>query len=167
LIFVTVGTQRFPFNRLLTIIDRLIEKEVIVDDVIAQIGYSDYKPKNFAFFKFCDQSKLDELTKDCKLLITHAGVGTITKALEYGKKIVVIPRREDLNEHIDNHQLEIAQKFEEDNFLKFANNEEELEDILTNINEIIFNKYIAKELVILDSIRRYIEGINTEKRKSI
>jgi len=147
-------------------IDRLIEKEVIVEDVIAQIGYSNYKPQNYAFFKFCDQSKLDELTKECRLLITHAGVGTITKALEYDKKIVVIPRKEDLNEHIDNHQLEIAQKFEDDNFLKLANTEEELEEILTNINELVFNKYIVKELKLLDSITRYIEGINTEMKRS-
>ena len=46
MIFVTLGSQKFQFNRLLIEIDRLIEEKYITDKVFAQIGYSDYKPKH-------------------------------------------------------------------------------------------------------------------------
>ena len=49
MILITVGSQKFQFNRLLSKIDELIEKKVITDKVFAQIGVSDYKPKNYEF----------------------------------------------------------------------------------------------------------------------
>ena len=48
-IFITLGSQKFQFNRLLKAIDELCEKGTVdAEDVFAQIGYSDYLPKNFS-----------------------------------------------------------------------------------------------------------------------
>ncbi len=47
MIFITLGSQKFQFNRLLKKIDNLIEIGVIQEEVFAQIGYSNYKPKNY------------------------------------------------------------------------------------------------------------------------
>ena len=44
MIFVTLGSQKFQFNRLLRKIDELIESGIIDEKVFAQTGYSDYKP---------------------------------------------------------------------------------------------------------------------------
>ena len=52
MIFVTLGSQKFQFNRLLIEIDKLISSGVIKEKVFAQIGYSDYKPKNFEYMDF-------------------------------------------------------------------------------------------------------------------
>lgn len=49
MIFITLGSQKFQFNRLLQAVDQLIEKSVIEDEVFAQIGYSDYQPKHYAY----------------------------------------------------------------------------------------------------------------------
>ena len=46
MVFITLGSQKFQFNRLLRAVDELIEKKVIQEDVFAQTGYSDYEPKN-------------------------------------------------------------------------------------------------------------------------
>ena len=44
-IFITLGSQKFQFNRLLIAVDKLCEKKIICgEDVFAQIGYSDYVP---------------------------------------------------------------------------------------------------------------------------
>lgn len=52
-IFITLGSQKFQFNRLLKAIDELCEKGTVdAEDVFAQIGYSDYLPKNFSYKKF-------------------------------------------------------------------------------------------------------------------
>ena len=49
MIFLTLGSQKFQFNRLLQAVDELIEKGIIVDETFAQIGYSDYQPKHFEY----------------------------------------------------------------------------------------------------------------------
>ena len=54
-IFITLGSQKFQFNRLLIAVDKLCEKKVICgDDVFAQTGYSDYIPQNFGYNNFLD-----------------------------------------------------------------------------------------------------------------
>lgn len=54
-IFITLGSQKFQFNRLLKAVDELCEKGTVdAEDVFAQIGYSDYLPKNFSYKKFLD-----------------------------------------------------------------------------------------------------------------
>ena len=61
-IFITLGSQKFQFNRLLKAVDELCEKGTVdAEDVFAQIGYSDYLPKNFNYKKFLDR---DEFSKE-------------------------------------------------------------------------------------------------------
>ena len=45
-IFVTLGSQKFQFNRLLQALDDLMEQQTGSDSVFAQTGYSDYQPKH-------------------------------------------------------------------------------------------------------------------------
>ena len=40
MIFVTLGSQKFQFNRILIEIDKLIEDKYITENVFAQTGYS-------------------------------------------------------------------------------------------------------------------------------
>ena len=48
MIFITLGSQKFQFNRLLKAVDELVAAGKIKDEVFAQIGYSDYKPMSMA-----------------------------------------------------------------------------------------------------------------------
>ncbi|TSO25675.1 PssE/Cps14G family polysaccharide biosynthesis glycosyltransferase [Lactobacillus sp. LL6] len=111
MIFVTVGTQKFQFNRLLKEIDILIANNQIIDKVICQSGYSTYIPKNYSIQRFMNGNEYEENIKKCNLLITHAGVGTILTGKKYNKQIIVVPRLSKYNEHIDDHQLQIAEGF--------------------------------------------------------
>ena len=45
--FVTLGTQNFPFDRLLELVDRLIGDGILHGEVFAQSGCSTYAPKHF------------------------------------------------------------------------------------------------------------------------
>ena len=47
MIFVTVGTERFPFDRLLRAIDEGVRDHRIDKEVFAQTGCSLYKPRSF------------------------------------------------------------------------------------------------------------------------
>ena len=57
MIFITLGSQKFQFNRLLQAADELIEKGVITDEVFAQVGYSDYEPQHFEYKQFLDREE--------------------------------------------------------------------------------------------------------------
>jgi UDP-N-acetylglucosamine transferase subunit ALG13 len=111
MIFVTVGTHTQPFNRLLKKIDELIQKGEIKEKVIAQIGNSTYRPRNYEYFKFTNEEKILKLNKEANLVITHAGVGSIITALQFKKSVVVVPRLREFNEHTNDHQIQIAKIF--------------------------------------------------------
>ena len=113
MIFVTVGTQKFQLNRLLKILDDERQDEKI----FAQIGFSTYKPKNFKYKNFLTQKEFSEYIKKASIVITHAGVGSILTAMEYGKPILVFPRLKKYGEHVDDHQLQIAETFMEKKYL--------------------------------------------------
>lgn len=111
MIFLTVGTQKFQFNRLLQAVDQLIGEGVIQEPVVAQRGHSTYIPRNYETCMFMDNSLFEQMIQDCDLLITHGGVGTILKGIEFKKKIIVVPRKKSFSEHVDDHQQEIAKEF--------------------------------------------------------
>jgi UDP-N-acetylglucosamine transferase subunit ALG13 len=111
-IFVTVGTLSTDFDRLLKEIDMLIEKGVIREKVIAQIGSSKYTPKNYEWFRFTSKEVYWDTLKECKIVITHGGIGSITNALKFNKRTIVVPRRKEFGEVANNHQLEIARELE-------------------------------------------------------
>ena len=53
----------------------------------------------------------DELRAACEsadVVITHAGVGSALMALTAGKVPVLLPRRAELGEHVDNHQTDFG-----------------------------------------------------------
>lgn len=120
MIFVSLGSQKFQFNRLLYFIDSLIEEGVIKEDVFAQIGNSDYKPNLFKYDDFLSRNDYIDKIKQSSYVITHSGTGAIVTALKKEKKIIVIPRLSEFGEHVDNHQIEIANIFYQTNLVLVA-----------------------------------------------
>ena len=57
MIFVTLGSQKFQFDRLLKKLDELVECEIIKEDIYAQIGASTYEPLHFNFVRFMDRER--------------------------------------------------------------------------------------------------------------
>lgn len=111
MIFVTVGNSNIGFERLIKAMDSLAPK--LPYEVVMQIGSSSYIPKNTKWFKYCDYETMLEYFKNAKVIITHAGAGTILDILMLGKKPIVVPRLKKFGEHIDDHQLEIVRALEE------------------------------------------------------
>ena len=108
LIFISVGTHKQQFDRLLKAVDELIARKVITQSVFAQVGHSKYKPKRFKGKKFLGLEEFDEKIKQCSLFITHAGEGNIGTALQLEKKMIVVPRKKKFGEHTNDHQLELS-----------------------------------------------------------
>lgn len=156
LIFVTLGSQKFQFDRLLKGIDKLIEAGEITDEVFAQTGYSKYKPKNFSYKCFLDRYEFKDVMNKCDKVITHGGTGAIVGALKQGKKVIAIPRLEKYGEHVDDHQLQIIEQFIKMNLIFGCENIEELGAHYSKLDRTEFNTYKSNTNVIIDSIDRFI-----------
>ena len=52
MIFVTVGTQDVPFDRLLKAVEKQIKNGNIKEEVIVQCGKTKFKSKNMKFINF-------------------------------------------------------------------------------------------------------------------
>jgi len=143
LIFVTVGSQKFQFNRLLIEIDRLIESNLIDDKVFAQIGYSTYIPKNFDYKMFLDKNEYIDKIDNCEIVITHGGTGSIINSVKKGKKVIGVPRQSEYGEHVDNHQYDIIDQFYESNLIYGISGIESLEKALREIKKINFREYTS------------------------
>ena len=106
MIFVTVGTHEQPFDRLVKYMDKWAEihKEV----VIIQTGFSTYKPKNCVWKKMLPYNDMKKYISEARLVITHGGPSSFIMPLQINKIPIVVPRKKDFSEHINNHQLEFA-----------------------------------------------------------
>lgn len=158
MIFITLGSQKFQFNRILKKIDELIEKGIIKEEVFAQIGYSNYQPINYKYEDFLDREKFSKLMKSSTLVITHGGTGAIITAVKAGKKVIAVPRLSQYEEHVDDHQLQLLKQFDGMGIILPCYDIEELDKKIIEIERIKLNPYISNTQVILDDIEKYIES---------
>lgn len=155
MIFVTLGTHELPFKRLL----EYIEKLDIDDEVIIQSGNTEFSSMKYKVVPFMDSNDFDNIINQCDLVICHAGVGTILSALKKNKKIIALPRLSKYNEHNDDHQLEIATKFDKKGYIITCLNYAEFEQAVYTYKEKNFHDYCFDNSKIMSFIQSYIEGI--------
>ena len=106
MIYVTVGKMPLGFDRLIEAADALAAGAG--EEVLIQAGSSGYRPVNSKWKDFLTFDESEGYIRDSSLVISHAGIGTIIGALRAGTPIIIVPRREALKEHFNDHQLEIA-----------------------------------------------------------
>lgn len=104
MIFVTVGTHEQPFNRLVEYVDRAKREGMIEEDVIIQTGYSTYEPGSCKWKNIYPYEEMVRLVKEARIVISHGGPSSFVMALQEGKIPIVVPRRHDFNEHVNDHQ---------------------------------------------------------------
>lgn len=156
MIFITLGSQKFQFNRLLKAIDDLIERRIITEEVFAQSGYSDYIPKNYKFKQFLDREEFAEWEAKADIIITHGGTGAIIGAVKKGKKVIAVPRLCKYGEHVDDHQLQLIAQFKEQNLICGVDDCSELEKALNYVKNHKFNIYKSNTQKYLESIENFL-----------
>jgi len=102
-ILVTIGTSD-PFDRLLAAVATLPAGEQIV----AQCGDSTVRPANARCVSFLDFDELTALVADARVVIMHAGAGSVLTALATGRRPIVVPRLHRHGEAVDDHQVEFG-----------------------------------------------------------
>ena len=179
MIFVSLGTQDKPFNRIIDYVISLKEnlKEIKSEKIIIQLGQtkllkSDIERieslENIIIYDMLKPEKMKDIIKNSDIIITHAGVGTIMECLEMGKEIIVVPRKVENLEHVNNHQEEIAFEMEKKGFLTKVDTYEELENKImmlvkdkdTNDDKSMNKKkYISNNEKFNDNLIKYLESI--------
>lgn len=127
MIFVTIGTQA-PFDRFIKIVDEVAS--LLDEEVIAQVYQCGFEPKNIKTINFLAPDEFNKLFERARLIVSHAGMGTILSALQKRKPIIIFPRIAALGEHRNEHQLATAEKFKELGSVYVAMNEEELRQLM-------------------------------------
>jgi len=106
MIFVTVGTHEQPFNRLVEYMDKWANKHD--EDVVIQTGFSTYEPKNVQWKKLYPYNSMVELVEEARIVITHGGPSSFVMPLQVGKIPIVVPRKHEFDEHVNDHQVEFS-----------------------------------------------------------
>ena len=156
MIFLIVGSQKFPFERLIREMDRLKGEGVIQDEVVAQIGVCAYEPKHLRWQRFMDKETFDQNIGACDLLVTHAGEGSIMTGLLKGRKVIAVPRYARFGEHLNDHQLQIARAMENLGCLINVEDIEKLEDVFLHIDEYQLKPYPSQQATIIKTICDFI-----------
>lgn len=156
MILVTLGTQDKNFKRLLEAVDKQIENGNIKDKVVVQAGCTKYKSKNMEIFDLIDSDKFAELIKECDLLITHGGVGSILTGLKNNKKVIAAPRLAKYKEHTNDHQLQIIEKFDEAGLILPLYDFEKLDKVLKDVKNFKPKKYQSNTNKMIKLIENYI-----------
>ena len=106
MIFVTVGTHEQPFNLLVEYMDRWAASHN--EEVVIQIGFSTYEPSNCHWQKLFSYQEMVKNVGEARVVITHGGPSSFIMPLQIGKIPIVVPRKLEFNEHVNDHQVDFC-----------------------------------------------------------
>lgn len=159
MILVLLGTQNNSFHRLLEEVDKLIERKIIEEEVIVQAGYTKYESKNMKILGLIPQNELEKYQDEANLIITHGGVGSIVSSIKKGKKVIAVPRLHKYGEHVNDHQIEIIEKFNQNGTIIGLKGIEELKKAIFESKEFKPKKFESNNGKILKIIEDFINKI--------
>ena len=128
-IVATVGTQ-LPFPRLIKALDRIAGSRGLT--VIAQTCENLPGLFNIEQHAFLAPAQFETAALDARIIVGHAGIGTVLSAERMGKPLIIFPRRASLGEHRNEHQLATANALKDRQGIYVAETEDELEHLLTS-----------------------------------
>lgn len=102
MIFLTIGTQ-LPFDRLVETVDQVAAD--LDEEIFGQIGHGAYKPAHFEFSATLSPQDFTSRISAARIIIGHAGIGTLLSGKSHGKPVVIMARRHMLGEHRNDHQI--------------------------------------------------------------
>ena len=125
----------------------------IDEEVIMQIGRTEYTPRNAKYFQFTTAEELRKLCQKARVVVTH-GAMTIIDALEQGTPVVVVPRLKRYNEVIDDHQLGFVRELEKEGKVIAVYDVEEIEEALKKAD--LKPPELAKDRRLVGALKGYI-----------
>jgi UDP-N-acetylglucosamine transferase subunit ALG13 len=130
MILVTVGTNEARFDRLL----RAFEADPSREELLVQHGPSPIRPPGATCVDYLPYDRLVHAIHRARVVVTHAGVGSIMTALANGKRPVVVPRLRRFGEAVDDHQVQLGLRLHEAGLVTFVERPEEIRTALDAVD---------------------------------
>lgn len=159
MIFVTLGTQDKPFNRLVEAVEKQIERGTIQEEVIAQVGCTKFSSDKMKVIDYVQMEEFDQLMDKADLIITHAGVGSIIAGLEKHKKMIVAAREKVYGEHVNNHQEQILENFSHRGYIIPLIEFEELDEALKQAKKFVPQEFTSNNRHFINCLTEEIETL--------
>lgn len=128
MIFVTVGTNEARFDRLLGAVDGLGAGE----ELIVQHGPSAVRPAGATAVDFLSFDDMVETMRRARIVVTHAGVGSVMTSLLAGTRPIVVPRLHRFGEAVDDHQVPFGRRVAEAGLVVLCENSDELAQVVAS-----------------------------------
>jgi UDP-N-acetylglucosamine transferase subunit ALG13 len=126
-IFVSVGTNEARFDRFLQAVAAL----TLAEEMVVQHGHSTrLGPPGARLVDFLRFEEMVEHIRSARVVVTHAGVGSVMVSLGNGKRPIVVPRRKAFAEAVDDHQLQLASRLARAGLVTLAEDPAGLADML-------------------------------------
>lgn len=162
MIFLTVGNWSNGFDRLVAAVDDLKARSIVAEEVFAQIGGGRYQPAHLSHVDFCSPEQFEQQISRARVIVSHAGMGTIARAILSGKPIIVVPRKASLGEHFDDHQFATAEALEKEHKVLVAYDVSELAAKLEEARTFVPNGH-ASGARIVQAVADFIEAVAARK----
>jgi len=112
-VFVTVGTDHHPFDRLVAWIEGwLVSRDIDNEDCLIQSGTS-RSPTRGGSRPYLTFEEVKRAISSADAIVTHGGPGSIMLSASFGKVPIVVPRLSRFGEHVDDHQVVFARRLAE------------------------------------------------------
>lgn len=155
-IFVPLGTQKFPFKRLIVALNNLIKEGIYApEDILMQSTMYDVEP----MFNHVGLIPVDEFNRymhEAEIVITHAGVNSVITCMQMDKALLVVPRLQEYGEHVDNHQVEIARLMEEKYNVLVVRDMSELGVMIEQAKTRKYKAWVSHKTSLIEAIRKEI-----------
>ncbi|MFP5361332.1 MAG: glycosyltransferase [Thermoleophilia bacterium] len=126
MILVTTGTNEQPFDRLV----RAAAGLDVAEPLLVQHGASRVPHGAGEWVDFLPFEELAACAGRARVIVCHAGVGSIMLARRCGHRPIVVPRRHQLGEAVDDHQLALAQRLSSSGVVTLVEDVDELADAI-------------------------------------
>lgn len=153
MILLTVGTQ-LAFDRLVQILDDLAP--ALGEPVFGQIGDARYAPTNFAAVARLSDSDFQAKLKSARAIVAHAGIGTVLRARQSNKPIIVFPRRAALHEHRNDHQLATCAQLAGMPGVYVAHDQHQLAETIARTDLLAPRPDASRRDQLITNLRRYL-----------
>lgn len=159
MIFVTLGTQDKPFERLIRAVERQVELENITEEVIVQSGCTKYESNKMKIIQYMPIDEFNEYLKSASLIITHAGVGTIIQALEIGKIVIAAARKKEFGEHVSDHQQQLLETFSESGYILPLTDFDKLNEVIEHSKNFLPKKVVSNNSKFIENTINEINNL--------
>lgn len=156
-IFIPLGTQNFQFNRLIESLNDMVTKGYCLrNEIFLQSSVIDIKP-TFKYAKNLPNKEFNTYIDNAEVVVTHSGVNTIMTCMNKKKPLVVVPRQKIYGEHVDDHQMEIADLIEHKFDVIVVRDMKDLFEAIEIAKNHEYKQWISKRDELIRAVRKVIE----------